>query len=479
MKKRLFLTAASIIMVSIAFAGVVRMNTKHNNSDEKVRIKKFNFAMQCWTFRQFTFLETLEKVEELGIKYLEAFPGQKFSKDKPDAKFHHTMDDELISIAKEKLKEHGIRLVNYGVVGFKNDEESMREVYDFAKKMRIQTIVTEPGFDDFSLIEKMVKEYRINIAIHNHPAPTKYAKPEVVIDHVKGLDQRIGGCCDTGHWMRTGVDPVKALKMFRGRIISLHLKDLNIFGDKEKAFDVPFGSGAGKIKEILEELTKQDFQGYISIEHENKDEVNNPSPSVKKGLEFVKSVTYYEEYEQILKRNWGSYNKSGWNHYGPGYFELDEKTGVLKSHKGMGLLWYSQKKYKDFVLEFDYKCDHLITNSGVFVRIPDIPVSDNYIYHSFEIQINDAGKGIHKTAAVYDAKAPETDAFYEPGQWNHMKITLHGGRYIVEVNDIKVNDWLAEPKGKVRDIADEGYFGFQNHDHNSAVYFKKIYIREL
>ena len=31
-----------------------------------------------------------------------------------------------------------------------------------------------------------------------------------------------------------------------------------------------------------------------------------------------------------------------------GYFELDEHTGVLTSHGGMGLLWYSVREYGDF-----------------------------------------------------------------------------------------------------------------------------------
>ena len=95
---------------------------------------------------------------------------------------------------------------------------------------------------------------------------------------------------------------------------------------------------------------------------------------------------------RILKKKIGKYSKHGWNHYGPGYFTLDCKTGVLESHGGMGLFWYSEKKYKNFILELDYKTSEQKANSGIFLRVPDIPVSDDYIYHSFEIQINETGK---------------------------------------------------------------------------------------
>ncbi len=100
-----------------------------------------------------------------------------------------------------------------------------------------------------------------------------------------------------------------------------------------------------------------------------------------------------KEATRILEKKTGKYTKHGWNHYGPGYFTLDSETGVLKSHGGMGLFWYSEKKYKNFILELDYKTSEPKANSGIFLRVPDIPVNDDYIYHSFEIQINAAGKG--------------------------------------------------------------------------------------
>ena len=62
-------------------------------------------------------------------------------------------------------------------------------------------------------------------------------------------------------------------------------------------------------------------------------------------------VTMSGEREQILKSHNGRYSKHGWNHYGPGYFDLDPETGVLTSHGGMGLFWYSVKEYGNFVLD--------------------------------------------------------------------------------------------------------------------------------
>jgi len=461
-----------------SFFGRQNKETAPDINYGKVKIKKFPFAVQCWTFRKYTFFETLDKVKDLGIKYIEAYPGQKLGEEWEGARFDHNLRNDLIEKVREKLNQKGLTLVSYGVVGFENDEESMEKVFGFARKMGIRTIVTEPAYDDFSLIEKMVEKYNINVGIHNHPEPSKYAHPETVLSHVKELDDRIGAYADTGHWMRTGVNPVDALRMLHGRIIGVHLKDLNTFGDKQ-AHDVPFGSGVANIHDILAELTLQDYNGFLIIEHENPAEIDNPSPSIRKGIDYIESITYYLDYEQILNGNLGRYSKHGWNHYGPGYFELDEKSGILKSQGGMGLFWYSVKKYQDFILELDFKCSQEDTNSGIFLRVPELPINNDYIYHSFEIQIYDKGKGIHKTGAAYDAEAPMQDAFKPTGEWNHFKITFKENRIIIELNDILVLNWEAEPRGKILDFADEGYIGLQNHDSISPVYFKNIYIKEL
>jgi len=184
-------------------------------------------------------------------------------------------------------------------------------------------------------------------------------------------------------------------------------------------------------------------------------------------------------YEQILKSNNGRYSKHGWNHYGPGYFELDRETGVLTSHGGMGLLWYAEKQYGDFVLELEYKTANATTNSGIFVRVPEMPTSDDYIYHSFEIQIDDSLEGIHHSGGVYDAEAPSERASKGPGEWNHLEITFQGDRIKVVLNGTQTVDWKAEPRGKITDFAQRGYIGLQNHDSNSVVQFRNIYVKEL
>ena len=80
--------------------------------------------------------------------------------------------------------------------------------------------------------------------------------------------------------------------MLEGRVVDVHLKDLNEFGNLD-AYDVPFGSGKSNIKDILSELSLQNYHGTITVEHEKEEDSMNPSPPIAEGLEYIKKITYY------------------------------------------------------------------------------------------------------------------------------------------------------------------------------------------
>ena len=345
--------------------------------------------------------------------------------------------------------------------------------------MEIPTIVSEPAFHLLPMVDDLARQYQINVAIHNHPKPSRYWHPGITYYYIKDLSRRIGICGDTGHWTRSGIVATEALKLFKGRILDVHLKDLNEFGNND-AYDVPFGSGETKIQNILAQLSLQNYSGTLTIEHEKAEDAMNPAPPILEGLKYIKKITYYAGYKEILGNNNGRYNKHGWNHYGPGYFELDSETGVLTASGGMGLLWYTVQMYDNFVLDVDYMCHSPNTNSGVFIRVPDVVKNNDYIYKSFEIQIGDSETPTkHSTAAVYDAEAPKIIANNPTGEWNHFRITFQGDEIKVELNGQLVNNWEAEPRGKIKSFAKKGYIGLQNHDSEAKVSFKNIYIREL
>ncbi|HPO12798.1 MAG TPA: sugar phosphate isomerase/epimerase [Candidatus Hydrogenedentes bacterium] len=226
----------------------------------------WRIGCQAYTFNHFTFFEAVDKVASLGLKWIEAYPGQKLSKETGDAVFDHNMSPELQKVVNDKLKAANVTLNAYGVVDLPGDEAQARKVFDFAKAMGIETITSEPGFKDLPLVSKLADEYAINVAIHNHPKPSKYWNVDTEFEKLQGLSKRVGSCADTGHWIRSGLVSLDCIKKLEGRIISLHLKDLN--EASPRAHDVPWGTGITNIKAILEELHRQGFKGLFSAEYE-------------------------------------------------------------------------------------------------------------------------------------------------------------------------------------------------------------------
>lgn len=226
----------------------------------------WKLAVQAWTFRQATFLETLEKLGKIDVKYVEAYPGQRLGGDL-EGVLNHNMNEETRKALKKHLEEAGIRLVCYGVVQGGNEEE-WRRIFGFAKEMGVETINSEPNPAHLELLDKLTEEYGVQLAIHNHPGPRRYADPAEILTLLEGRSKRMGVCGDSGHWMRTGFDPVEKLKQVEGRLLSMHFKDLNAQGERG-ARDVPWGTGKGQAGAQLQELYRQGFKGVISIEYEH------------------------------------------------------------------------------------------------------------------------------------------------------------------------------------------------------------------
>ena len=239
----------------------------------------WRLGCQAYSFNRFTFYEALDKIASLGLHCVEMYPGQRLSKEQPDVRTSESMSAEVRQQVKKKLAEMKIDLVCYGVTGIS------RRTFEFAKDMGIETIVTEPGFDQFDEIEKLCEEFKINVALHNHPKASRYWNPDTVLQQCKGRTKRIGACADTGHWMRSGINPVEAIKKLEGRIISFHFKDLNQMG---RGHDVPWGTGAGDVKAMLTEIHRQGLKAVFSIEYEHNWE--NSVPEIAQCVEYFDKV---------------------------------------------------------------------------------------------------------------------------------------------------------------------------------------------
>jgi Domain of Unknown Function (DUF1080) len=155
-----------------------------------------------------------------------------------------------------------------------------------------------------------------------------------------------------------------------------------------------------------------------------------------------------------------------------------EQERALESEDGMGLLWYTNRVYGDFILKIDWRVKRRSDNSGIFIRFSD-PVADpwNAVKTGYEIQIDDLalpdGRAEHKTGAIYDIVPPATLASKQVGEWNTFEIHAMGQKYTVILNELTVIPKFCGTR-LIR-----GYIGIQNHDEESHVLFRNIRIKNL
>lgn len=249
----------------------------------------WRFGVQAFSFYTGTFSEAVDHVAALNLCYIEAMPFGRLSAELPGVSTNHRMSPEHRALMRKKLDDSNVTLSSYGVVELPNDEKECRQVFEFAKEMGVETIVSEPPPEALDLIEKLCDEYGINMAIHNHPIPSAYWNPRTVLAAVEGRSSRMGACVDTSHWMRSGVDVVEALKLLEGRIITSHFgevsgMEMEAFAKKregleldDRAFpsmiqhvqgipNVVYGTGPADMRSWLHELVSLKVKGVFSVE---------------------------------------------------------------------------------------------------------------------------------------------------------------------------------------------------------------------
>jgi Domain of Unknown Function (DUF1080) len=182
----------------------------------------------------------------------------------------------------------------------------------------------------------------------------------------------------------------------------------------------------------------------------------------------------------------------GWKHVGPGSVTVED--GLIRTHGGMGLLYWTGGKLGDCVIRVVYKMRDHNDNSGVFIRIPIEPREEWMpVHYGYEVQIdNEPEKSnedeYHITGTLYSLTKPLAKPGKPGPEWNTMEITLDGPRTIVFLNGVKVTDYVEgqdvperkfsfEPQRGTR--PNDGYIGLQNHSEHDVVFFKEVAMKPL
>jgi sugar phosphate isomerase/epimerase len=248
----------------VLFLVILFISSCEDPGKKAARELGWEIGFQAWTFHMFPFAEALVKGDSCGISIVEAYPGQEIGGG-IEGTTAFTMDQATRDKMKVLLAENGMKLKAYGVA-VADDSAGWRQLFEFAQDMGIEVITSDPRLEELDLVEQLADEFNIKVAIHNHPAPSRYWNPDTTLLALKGRSTNLGVCPDIGHWVRSGLDPVECLKKLEGRVIIVHFKDVS---DKSpESYDVPWGTGVIDIPAVLTELKRQGYRGLFDVEYE-------------------------------------------------------------------------------------------------------------------------------------------------------------------------------------------------------------------
>ncbi|MCX6628243.1 MAG: ThuA domain-containing protein [Candidatus Solibacter sp.] len=146
----------------------------------------FRVAVPVASFREMRFLEAVDRIAPLRVPNIEASSTQKTGGGiaKPLAP---GLSSKEINVVKGALRNR--KIVAYSIPSIPSDEAAARELFEFAKALNVETIISEPAAGALPLIDRLAAEFNIRVALV-HPDPKALRK---MLD---GRGDKIGAYAD-------------------------------------------------------------------------------------------------------------------------------------------------------------------------------------------------------------------------------------------------------------------------------------------
>jgi sugar phosphate isomerase/epimerase len=265
MNRRNFLLSSAALAAPVA----LRTNAAESTTGD------IRLGVATYSLREFSRDNCIRMVKLLNVDYVDI------------KEFHLPQTDppKALAAGRVAFDKAGLKVIGGGNITMnETDEAGLRPHFEYAKTVGFPIMIIAPTHENLPLIEKLVKEYNIRVAIHNHgPGDKNFPTPQSVLDAVRTMDPRVGLCIDIGHTTLAGVDVVQAIAAAGPRLFETHFRDLNA-----KNVEVPVGDGVIPIPAIFRQLMKQGYPGTCSLEQEM--DGFDPLPGMQKSFAYMRGV---------------------------------------------------------------------------------------------------------------------------------------------------------------------------------------------
>jgi sugar phosphate isomerase/epimerase len=187
---------------------------------------KWKVGAPASAFQGLSFLEAAVRLDALGLAYIEGSNTQWVS---PEVRknLDYNLTAEELTAVRNRLRRLHVEMVAYHVDSLGGDDAVRRKVFEFARNMGAEMIISAPEPASLPDIDKLATEFGVNVAIENRgrkdtPA---YWDPKRLLGALQGRSNRIGVRADLGSWIQEGIKPQEAVSQLKERVMAVHLND--------------------------------------------------------------------------------------------------------------------------------------------------------------------------------------------------------------------------------------------------------------
>jgi sugar phosphate isomerase/epimerase len=244
--RRRFLQHAALAAAGTALSPMLKAATEASAAP-------YTLAMQGYCLGELNLPALLQAIDDWPINTLELY-------DRQLSVFLSKADRQHVQ---QQLNQANVQVPATYTEHFSRDAARNRKILNFGQAMGLKFFSCRPDEPTMAALNDMVQDFSTDIALHN-TSPGGDASL-VSLDEVEATLQRhdnLNACVDIGNFARTRIDPIKALRRLDGRILEVHLKDIDRQGRS-----VPFGEGELDLPGILSYLRQAQFDGLVTIEY--------------------------------------------------------------------------------------------------------------------------------------------------------------------------------------------------------------------
>ena len=190
----------------------------------------------------------------------------------------------------QKFSGAGISVTSTGMIELPNDEATVRKSLDNVRAAGLKTFCGwVKQTDSLPLVEKLLKEYDLKVAIHNHGPTETLATGMDVWNAVQPFDKRVGLCLDVGHGFRAGENPAETIRQCHERIYEVHLRDTAVTGGGMKdPQPTVIGHGLLDFRAIIAALLEVKYEFQAEFEYEKKED--NRVPGLAESVGYIRGL---------------------------------------------------------------------------------------------------------------------------------------------------------------------------------------------